>query len=670
MEMTDNSGLNQNRSPQEGNDVVRIPLEPQGHGGRTVIRGTFGDYLRTRIGGQVIDRLEERLKRGTVPFLCIDGQVPALRLRNVQMFRKSDHEIYADFIIAGNTGWECDPFRSRRVRMTIDLEAEHPVGVFRDADIAVFRGQERSPGWRLDQNLIPYIRKEQYDIMAEEILSRYMPGALSSLEAVDVEALVRSMGLKLVYLDLDGCDMVKGAFFLRRSAVPFRVYGEHRNYMVEPGTILINRRAFQGERNAEREIRLTIIHECCHAYLHRLQYLGQKLLNLESQTGMFVHQVKVAWQDQDRESPAFWMELQARRISARVAMPRRTVEPFVQVLLTVSRDEHCTVTDCYNRAVSMVAETWAVSRESAGIRLNELGFGQIRGIGEYVDGREIQDYDASQLSADESVTLSKDQIEGLQKANGLFAQELDRGRYVYAEGHVCVNSPKYVSWDTGEALLTDYARSHIRECCIVFRMQPGISVPSGMEGRILYRKKSQSAGLPAAFTPPLDAIREGKVSDVEIAVIRKKLSNLVDMRDALPASPGETLQELLRISGLNQEVLAEQVGISSRTMRRLKSGEVERCGKQEIWAIGYNMNLDLVLLQNLLQKFLKETTTTETDLIYTMVYKACRGQKSLPEVNEILVQFGVEPWGGRIKRKNAKERLPEPDSKQHGSPSP
>lgn len=64
-----------------------------------------------------------------------------------------------------------------------------------------------------------------------------------------------------------------------------------------------------------------------------------------------------------------------------------------------------------------------------------------------------------------------DHIDALKEyvRNAAFREALDTGRYVYCEGHFCLNDPRYIRPGyRGKPYLSAYARDHMRECCLIF----------------------------------------------------------------------------------------------------------------------------------------------------------------------------------------------------------
>ena len=53
--------------------------------------------------------------------------------------------------------------------------------------------------------------------------------------------------------------------------------------------------------------------------------------------------------------------------------------------------------------------------------------------------------------------------------NPALREKVQSGRYLFVDSHICMNNPKYIAADhAGNLCLTQYARHHIDECCLLF----------------------------------------------------------------------------------------------------------------------------------------------------------------------------------------------------------
>ena len=49
-----------------------------------------------------------------------------------------------------------------------------------------------------------------------------------------------------------------------------------------------------------------------------------------------------------------------------------------------------------------------------------------------------------------------------------FRAMIDSGRYIYADGHICLNDPQFVTQLNVRACLTAWANAHVDRCCLRF----------------------------------------------------------------------------------------------------------------------------------------------------------------------------------------------------------
>ena len=75
-------------------------------------------------------------------------------------------------------------------------------------------------------------------------------------------------------------------------------------------------------------------------------------------------------------------------------------------------------------------------------------------------------------------------------------------KFVYVEGHVCLDDEKYIIHSEGRVKLTQYALSHMDECCLAF--DKGYSYQSKYQGQkyyvqMMYKTPSQVAAREYSF---------------------------------------------------------------------------------------------------------------------------------------------------------------------------
>ncbi|NQK68601.1 hypothetical protein HO483_10265 [Streptococcus suis] len=124
-----------------------------------------------------------------------------------------------------------------------------------------------------------------------------------------------------------------------------------------------------------------------------------------------------------------------------------------------------------DHVISELADFFQVSRQSAKIRLVELGFREAKGVLEYIDGAYLPlfAFGDTELKNNQTFSISLAELERLIEEVESFAKVLSSGLYVYIESHLVTNLPKFVTKDEwGNLVLTEEARYHLDECALLF----------------------------------------------------------------------------------------------------------------------------------------------------------------------------------------------------------
>lgn len=121
--------------------------------------------------------------------------------------------------------------------------------------------------------------------------------------------------------------------------------------------------------------------------------------------------------------------------------------------------------------ISELADFYGLSKQAVKMRIREMGYAKIDGAFTYVNGQYVTPFSfaASALSDNQSFTISSADLFKAYYLNKDFRKAIDTGRFVYIEGHVCLDNEKYIVRSDVQIKLTQYALSHIDECCFVFK---------------------------------------------------------------------------------------------------------------------------------------------------------------------------------------------------------
>ena len=221
-----------------------------------------------------------------------------------------------------------------------------------------------------EMSLVPRIRKDQFDDVAAEFLTEYCPDALQKPMAVPIMDIARhKMGLRIITrFRLTEDFSVYGMMCFTSGSVPVydKEEDEFRDIKVRRGTILIDKDVLE-KRNIGC-LHNTVAHECVHWYKHRNYHFfnsgagNDKAIAYRYPVIERDEAFQNEWDDED------WMEWQANGIAPRILMPRQTFETAVeQVCVSIGRTAPRWV------IIERLADLYEVSKQSAGIRCDELG---------------------------------------------------------------------------------------------------------------------------------------------------------------------------------------------------------------------------------------------------------------------------------------------------------
>ena len=147
-----------------------------------------------------------------------------------------------------------------------------------------------------------------------------------------------------------------------------------------------------------------------------------------------------------------------------------------------------------------------------------------------------------------------------------FAIALGSGRYVYLEGHFCLDVEPYVECRYGQLRrLTAYARHHIEECCISFTVQ-GRYANTAYEDAQAARKtpvkdKYQSRHGLGAEPETKERVKENSLFAQDSRVWMK-------LKMMMPDNIADAVQFILDEKGITQQELSMRMGVSRAALRK------------------------------------------------------------------------------------------------------
>ncbi|MFU2163808.1 ImmA/IrrE family metallo-endopeptidase [Streptococcus pluranimalium] len=467
----------------------------------------------------------------------------------------------------------------------------------------------------LRQDLIPYISSARYEDEAERFLREIYPEALASPMPIDAFDVASRLNLEAKPHAFGSCGQVLGRTYFKSI--------KEDTGMVAEGTVLYE----TNHGNAGR-LSNTIIHECFHWYKHR-HYFALKNL-LESDQSVY-SDTKTAW---------YWLERQAKSITPRILMPK---EMFLKKANSLIEDwktySHFGYLSILDHVISELADFFQVSRQSAKIRLVELGFREAKGILEYIDGAylPIFAFGDTELKNNQTFSISLAELERLMEEDESFAKVLSSGLYVYIESHLVMNLPKFVTKDEwGNLVLTEEARYHLDECALLFEYHRA----DGNQNEITYQdfvlNRAQFSNI--SFELVYHNGYENSTKEKQEQALIKQLEEEDQIYNQLSNDFEASMKVVKKWRKVTYKEIGEELNYTEKQISRLFKGE----GSLELFIlVCVYLNLPPSISKHLLEKSKwKLDPGNITHRRYQLVLNTLHSQ-SVPQVKAFLEKIGI-----------------------------
>ena len=343
-------------------------------------------------------------------------------------------------------------------------------------DVNYHRDANMTP---LSPFLVPYYKNKRMDEIAERLWEEYgMPEALVDPKARDAVRLAERMGLSILYLPVYEHKDMDSIVFFQDSTL---LVGEDRiekdesgrriiikdacgvTQMIPANTIVINTNRVQKEYAA-----FAIFHECIHYEEH---YLAYRLQALGSNDIRIVKTKKIEVEDgKEYRDPIYFMEKQANRGAYGLMAPatdtrRRIAELCGKVTNARNFGEK------FESVGLSLAARLRLPHFRVRARMIQLGYIEAKGALNYVDRQRIPAF-AFHIDAwreeEHTFVVTPGNVHMLCENNDDFKRIMNSGQYVYADGHVVRNEPRFVTTDCGISRMTELALSCVDDCCLRF----------------------------------------------------------------------------------------------------------------------------------------------------------------------------------------------------------
>lgn len=515
-------------------------------------------------------------------------------------------------------------------------------------NIDVYNKQRINKENNLTEYLIPVIYKDQLEDIAENFLTNYYPEALNAPTPVSVHEVARRMGLKIKKVHITKTCTLFGQIFFSDCETQYYDI-EDRKYkqlFVERGTMLVDPNVYF-LRNLGC-VNNTIIHECVHWELHKNYFDLQKIYNqeLDAIDCLVEEPTKLQqnWTHYD------WIEWQANSIAPRILMPKKQTQKKAEELIYQIKQlsPNLKKTDLMCILIDELASFFGVSKLAAKIRLIDIGYKDAIGINAYIDDHYIQDYTFDHTSLKENQTFDISFSDALFEyaTNVQFRNLLDTGKYIYVDNHFCTNDPKYIKFDEhGYAQLTQYALSHLDECCLVFDIK--VNWTYGIkhyQEKVLYRNAVSNTKIELKYVHnnQNDRVEKRAEEYIKIGQLAKEDAEVVSN---LPSTFSGSLKSHMERIGMTIEQLAEKSLVGERTIQRMRNEDSYNPKLGTIVAVCVGLQLRPTLSMDLIQKAgYSFKMYLEEHIIYHFLINS-HYLFSIYECNEILRANNCKPIG-------------------------
>lgn len=485
--------------------------------------------------------------------------------------------------------------------------------------------------WMLSNYLVPILRKDEVEKGAEELLLRYCPAALDNREDHNAFALAQQMGLTVERYPLYRQNGTLSMLFFSSGTVQIAKETEAGNacefsheLTIPAGTILINTNAVHKDY-----CQLEIYHECIHYDWHYMFFRLQDMHN--SDIKALRSKRIVITNNKTPTDPLKWMEWQARRGSFGLMMPLGMMRPLVERLYISPHIKDAHSGKKFDRIARSIARDYDLPKFRVRARLIQMGYIAAQGALNYVDGRYIEPFafSVSNNSQNTTFVIDRENVYAIYKSNAEFREHIRSGRYIYVDGHVCVNDNRFIRNTASGVRLTPWANAHVDECCLRFvhiYEQCGIAE---------YRFGAMNSD--EEYNQHYFAFAESK----NMRSDKEKLSAMTQMLDSLPNSFPAALIFLMKHTHTTIEMLEEKSYVPSRTISRLRSDEHREYSLDQIIAICIALHLPPWLSRALLQRAGFTLRSSRQHQAYQFVLD-CLFMDSIDDVQKFLEGAGCQ----------------------------
>ena len=237
-------------------------------------------------------------------------------------------------------------------------------------------------------------------------------------------------------------------------------------------------------------------------------------------------------------------------------------------------------------------------------------------------------------------------------SNPIFREIIDKGDFVYVDGHYVINAPKFVTINAfGVLEMTDYALANMDECCLSFerstRQNPEYNVKRYTEC-ILYQSATSKTVTDFVFKQTDNDKKVVETASAFRAELEEAKANDKLMAE-LPGSFGKSLVMIMQSRKITVEKLGELALLDPKMIQRMRTDDNNVWSIRRLVALCIGLKLPPDMSFPLIEKagvnFKHGVKNSEEQitlrLILTAYYKS-----TIHECNDLLAEAGFSPLSG------------------------
>ena len=505
---------------------------------------------------------------------------------------------------------------------------------------------KNAPANSLSDALVPRIPYDKLEDEATKFLNEFYPEALKITSygqkpvVVEPDIIAERLGLNIMMQRIREDSSVFGQLYFEDTDA--EMYDASTGYSttkhIPEKTIVVDPYMFL--LRTIGSVNNTIIHECVHWVKHRKVFELEKLYNNDVSciSCEVVGGAAAAIAKQATEM----MERQANQLAPRIQMPAL---PFTakakEYIIKFARDTGARHdNEIMENVIEALGTDFVVSKQAVKIRLVELGFDQAIGTYTYLDDHYVKPhgFKKGSIKTNQTFSISSQDAAIERLTNPALRKLTDSGDYLFIDNHYVYNAPLYVQLnEDGRLDLTDYARSHMDECCLVFDMTIKSRVgtdyhtacflnrePNDIEFELKYNNQY------AHMVPSAQADYRKKVQAEELE-IRKQMTD----------DQAQCMKLLLDWKKMKYTELGDEIGRDAKTISRIAKGETQP-GLITAALICFGLKLSPIISDKLMEVFgCKVYNSMKPDEQWINEALHVKYPEPLWAVQEYLAQYGV-----------------------------